>query len=108
MRVPECGLAALGKAFSISLAHTNWGSAIEQIESKIREMHKDAVWKAKLDYKDMQVKHAQAAATFGVLKDAWRNYTMHSRIAYDDEEAEHIFGNVKVFMRKLAALGLTR
>jgi hypothetical protein len=55
---------------------------------------------------DMQVKYAQAAP-FGVLKDAWRNHTMHSRVAYDEEEAEHIFGNVKMFMRKLAALGLT-
>ncbi len=107
MRVLECGLAALGKVFSIPLAHTNWGSAIEQMESKIRDMHKDAVWKAKPDCKDMQVKYAQAAATFGVLKDAWRNHTMHSRVAYNEEEAEHIFGNVKMFMRKLAALGLT-
>lgn len=31
---------------------------------------------------------------------------MHSRVAYDEEEAEHIFGNVKMFMRKLVALGL--
>jgi hypothetical protein len=107
MRVLECGLAALGKVFSIPLAHTNWGSAIEQIESKIRDMHKDAIWKVKPDCKDMQVKYAQAAATFGVLKDAWRNHTMHSRVAYEEEEAEHIFGNVKMFMRKLAALGLT-
>jgi hypothetical protein len=86
MRVLECGLVALGKAFSISLVHTNWGSAIEQIESKIRDMHKDAIWKAKPDCKDVQVKYAQAAATFGVLKDAWRNHTMHSRVAYDEEE----------------------
>jgi hypothetical protein len=107
MRVLECGLAALGKVFSIPLAHTNWGSAIEQIESKIREMHKDANWKAMPDVKEMQVKYAQAAATFGVLKDAWRNHTMHGRVIYETEEAEHIFSNVKMFMRKLAALGLT-
>ncbi len=34
MRVIECGPAALGKAFSVSLAHINWGSAIEQIEAR--------------------------------------------------------------------------
>lgn len=107
MRVLECGLTALGKAFSISLAHTNWGSAIEQIESKIRDMHKDANWKVRPECKDMQVQYAQAAATFAVFKDARRNHTMHSRVAYDEEEAEHIFGNVKMFMRKLAAVGLT-
>lgn len=107
MRVLECGLAALGKTFSLPLAHTNWGSAIEQIESKIRDMHKDAIWKTKPNCKDMQVKYAQAAATFGVLKDAWRNHTMHGRVVYNEEDAEHIFGNVKMFMRKLATLGLT-
>lgn len=107
MRVLECGLAALGNVFSVSLAHTNWGNAIEQLESKIRDMHKDAIWKLKPDCKDMQVQFAQAAAAFGVLKDAWRNHTMHSRVAYDAEEAEHIFGNVKMFMRKLAGLGLS-
>jgi len=107
MRVLERALAALGKVFSIPLAHTNWGSVIEQIESKIRDMHKDAIWKAKPDCKDMQAKYAQAAATFSVLKDAWRNHTMHSRVTYNEEEAEHIFGNVKMFMRKLAALNLT-
>jgi hypothetical protein len=107
MRVLETGLSALGKVFSVSNEHTNWGNVIEQIESRIRDMHKEPVWKAKSDCKDLQTRYSQAAATFGVLKDAWRNHTMHSRAAYDEEEAEHIFGNVKMFMRKLAALGLT-
>lgn len=68
MRVLECGLAALGKAFSISLVHTNWGNAIEQIESKIRDMHKDAIWKAKPDCKDVQVKYAKLLPPLGSSK----------------------------------------
>ncbi|MDQ6651910.1 MAG: hypothetical protein M3Y84_04110 [Acidobacteriota bacterium] len=75
MRCLECGLAILGKVFGVSLEHTNWGTAIDQIESRIREMHKDPQWKAQPDCKGQQEFYAQAASHFGVLKDAWRNYT---------------------------------
>lgn len=73
MRVLEIGLAALGAIFGISLAHTNWAPAIDQIENKIREMHKDAAWKALPDCKGQQEFYAQVASHFGILKDAWRN-----------------------------------
>lgn len=102
MRVLEIGLAVLGAKFSVSLAHTNWGPAIEEIESKIRDMHKDPAWKALPDCKQQQEFYAQAASHFGILKDAWRNYTMHVRGVYTEEQAERIFENVKGFMQKLA------
>ena len=106
MRVLEFGLAALGSVFNVSLAHTNWEPAIREIESKVREMHKDPAWKATPDCKSMQEKYSQAVFHFAVLKDAWRNYTMHGRGRYGEDEAEIIFLNVKGFMQKLAALGL--
>jgi hypothetical protein len=106
MRVLEIGLSALGALFGVSLAHTNWDPAIREIESKIREMHKDPIWKASPNCKELQEEYAQAASHFGVLKDAWRNYTMHSRSKYANEDAEQIFQNVKGFMQKLAKLGL--
>jgi len=102
MRVLEIGLAALGTLFGVSLAHTNWAPAIEQIESKVREMHKDPIWKAIPDCKEQQAFYAQAASHFGILKDAWRNHAMHVRGKYADEETERIFENVKAFMQKLA------
>ena len=46
--------------------------------------------------------YAQAASHFGVLKDAWRNYTAHARGVYTEEMAEDIFTNVKGFMQNLA------
>jgi hypothetical protein len=101
MRVLEIGLSVLGAEFGVSLAHTNWAPAIEQIESKIREMHKDPTWKALPDCKEQQEYYAQAASHFGILKDAWRNYTMHARGFYTEEQAERIFENVKGFMQKL-------
>jgi uncharacterized protein YpbB len=84
------------------LAHTNWAPAIEQIESRIRDMHKDPVWKALPDCKEQQEFYAQAASHFGILKDAWRNYTMHARGFYTEEQAEQIFENIKVFVQKLS------
>lgn len=102
MRVLEIGLGSLGAKFGVSLAHTNWEPAIREIESKIREMHKDPVWKALADCKEQQEFYAQAASHFGVLKDAWRNYTVHVRGVYTEEMAEDIFNNVKGFMQKLA------
>jgi len=102
MRVLEIGLSVLGGEFGVSLAHTNWAPAIEQIESKIRDMHKDPKWKALPDCKEQQEFYAQAASHFGILKDAWRNHAMHARGKYAQDEAELIFENVKAFMRKLA------
>ena len=102
MRALEIGLSVLGSKFGVSLAHTNWAPAIEEIENKIREMHKDPAWKSLPDCKQQQEFYAQAASHFGILKDAWRNYTMHVRGKYTEEEAESIFENVKGFLQKLA------
>lgn len=102
MRILEIGLTALGNVFGISLSHTNWAPALDQIESKIRDMNKDPVWKALPDCKELQEFYAQAASHLGIMKDAWRNYTMHVRAKYTQEEAEQIFSNVKAFMQKLS------
>jgi hypothetical protein len=102
MRVLEIGLTVLGAKFGVSLAHKNWAPAIDEIESKIRNMHKDPTWKVLPDCKQQQEFYAQAASHFGVLKDAWRNYTMHARGFYTEEQAERMLENIKGFMQKLA------
>jgi hypothetical protein len=106
MRVLEIGLRAFGVVFNVSLDHRNWEPVIREIESKIREMHTDPTWKALPDCKTKQENYSQAASHFAVLKDAWRNYTMHTRGKHGDDEAELIFLNVRGFMQRLAALGL--
>lgn len=106
MRVLEIGLSAFGSVFGVSLAHTNWGPSLNQVESKIREMHRDPTWRVLPDCKSKQEAYAQAASHFGILKDAWRNYTMHARGKYDEEQAEQLFHNVKGFMQKLESIGL--
>jgi hypothetical protein len=102
MRVLEIGLAALGAVFDVSLAHTNWAPAIEEIEKQIRDMHKESTWKALPGCKEQQEFYSQAASHFGILKDAWRNYTAHVRGVYTEERAALIFDNVRVFMQSLA------
>jgi hypothetical protein len=102
MRVLEIGLAALGNEFGVSFEHTNWQPALDQIEKKIREMPHDAKWRSRTDFKEQQEFYAQTASHFAILKDAWRNYTMHARGKYTEDEAERIFENVKGFMQKLA------
>ena len=102
MRVLEIGLTALGAKFAVSLAHANWHAAIEEIEKKIGNMQQDPYWRDLPNCKQQQEYYAQAATHFGILKAAWRNYTMQVRGKYTEEEAERIFENVKGFMQKLA------
>ena len=107
MRVLEIGLGVFGALFGVSLAHKNWEPALRELESKIREMHKDPAWKVMPDCKTKQEQYSQAAAHFAVLKDGWRNYTMHTRGKHTEDEAEMIFLNVRGFMQKLTTLGLS-
>lgn len=107
MRVLEIGLSYLGAVFGVSLAHTNWAPAIEEIEKNIRNMRQDPRWKALPDVKDLQEYYSQAASHFVILKDAWRNYTAHARGKYTEKEASDIFTAVGAFMQKLAARACT-
>lgn len=101
MRVLEIALGVLGAKFGVSLEHTNWQNAIDQIESKIGRMNQDAGWKALPDCKEQQEFYSQVISYLGVSKDAWRNHTMHIRGKFT-EEAQLIFENTKKFMQKLS------
>lgn len=102
MRVLEIALTVLGGKFGLSLVHTNWEQWINGVEAKIRDMHNDAAWKSLPDWKDQREFYSQAASHFAFFKDAWRNYTMHSRGKYEQDEAARIFENVKGLMQKLS------
>ena len=102
MRTLEVGLSALGKVFGVSLAHTNWGPAIEQIGSRIKNMAQDPKWKAQPDWKDKQQFYSQVVSFLSVAKDAWRNYTAHGHSRYTPSEATLMYMNVKAFMEKAA------
>jgi hypothetical protein len=100
MRVLESGLKVFAAQFNLPTAHTEWGKMIEGIEKAVRGMATDP--SRAPDWKDKQEFFSQAATNFSFFKDAWRNYTMHARGKYTEDEAEAIFGNVRAFMQKLA------
>jgi hypothetical protein len=102
MRVLEVSLVALGTVFGLTLEHTNWGSAIEVIESKIRKAYEDPLWKVKPDWKNQLEFYAQAVSYLGITKEAWRNYTAHARGKFTQEEAKLMLLNVKLFMQKIS------
>jgi hypothetical protein len=104
MRMLETGLTPLCSMFAVSLAHTNLGPALEELESRIKAMHKDPTWKALPEVKDRQEKYGQAASHFDTLRLAWRNYTAHGRGKYTEGEAARIFDNVSGFLQKTAAM----
>ena len=102
MRVLEVALVALGKVFGFSFSHTNWGPAIDQLESKIRGMGQDPAWKYHTDWKNEQEFYSQAVSFLGVTKDAWRNYTAHARGKFDQKNAKVMLMNVKLFMERIS------
>ena len=65
-------------------------------------MHTDPAWKELADCKEQQRFYADAATHFAIIKDAWRNHTMHARGKYVQVESERIFESVRAFMQKLA------
>jgi hypothetical protein len=99
MRILEVGLHSLADEMNVPFENKNWGTIIDQVEKRIREMSSathGADWK-----KDQQF-YSEAAAHFRILKDAWRNHAMHVHERYSEERAEAIFNSVRAFMQHLA------
>lgn len=46
---------------------------------------------------------AEVYTSLDAVRVAWRNTTMHVENKYSEEEAEHIFGAIRGFMRRLAS-----
>lgn len=100
MRVLEIGLTVFADRFGVPAAHTNWQNIIEGIEKAVRNMANDQPRPS--DWKEQQEFYSQAASHFMTFKDAWRNYAMHKRGKFTEDEVETILPNVRGFMQKLA------
>ena len=100
MRVLEHGLEWLASRFSMSFGVDNWGTVIDQIESKIKDMAK-TMPKGLTKMKQLEF-YAQAAKEFSYFKDAWRNHVMHGRGNYGEDDAKRVLDHVGYLMGQLA------
>jgi len=104
MRVLELGLNEVAATFGVSFAHSEWYTILNQLEGKIKDIgndpNKPANWRA------IQHFYADAIASFHVFRTAWRNYAMHAREKFGEEEAISIHDGVRRFTSTLSK-GLT-
>lgn len=97
MRVMDVGLKTLAKSLGIPYA-PSWESYLDQISKKIGEKHKNKTKKWKRDekfYRDL-------SRDLLVVKQVWRNPTMHVDRKYDPDEAQEIFLASKRFITRMA------
>ena len=101
MKILEVGLTVFAKKFNVPSDIANWHIIIKAIEKKINGMGDDPNKSA--NWKDEQEFYSQTASYLMVVKNAWRNYTMHYRpTKYTEEEAEIMIKSVRMFMQRLS------
>ncbi len=104
MRAMEVGIhavrACLGIASPAKDWERNWGSILQKIEAEIAARNSASPRRWNGGDKEF---FESVYASLDAVRVAWRNTTMHVENKYTDDEAEHIFGAVHGFMRKLAS-----
>jgi hypothetical protein len=96
MRILEVGLKALAAALNIPYA-PSWESYLSQISTNIAKKHKNKTKAWRRDekfYRDL-------SGDLLIVKQAFRNPTMHVDRKYGVDEAEQIFAAAKTFMVRL-------
>ena len=97
MRIMEEGLNVLAMALDVAVEQ-NWYKLLNAIEKEIRRRNE----RPTDEWKQIRSFYAEAATHFRMVKDAWRNHTMHIKAFYGEEEAKDILNSVRAFMRHLA------
>lgn len=108
MRVAEHGLRDLAKSLQIKLTHNKkplpieyatWDKVITEIKNRINAVRSQPhgnLRQKKLNY------YSDMADRCLYMKDLWRNDVMHSRMAYNKDEAAGALRRVSEFMKLLA------
>lgn len=98
MRVLEVGLDSLASALKVSRSTRGWGADLrifsQTWEKQLKAKPKLRGWKRTF--------FPEAFSDFRYFADAWRNYSMHGKAQYGEEEARKVFEHVKGFMQHLA------
>jgi len=95
MRAVEEPLNALATFVGVPV-NQNWNTALNQIDSKLRERSKSTHGQEEEQWA------SEASAHLRAIKNAWRNYAQHGRTRYNEAEAVAIWSNVQYLMQTLA------
>ncbi|SED60060.1 hypothetical protein SAMN05444161_3560 [Rhizobiales bacterium GAS191] len=105
MRILEIGIKASSACLSIpdpiKDAERNWGVMLRKFKDEMDRRNNVAQprWNTHTD-KDF---FAEIYASLDAVRNVWRNAAMHVETKYTVEEADHILGAVRGFMKKLAS-----
>jgi hypothetical protein len=99
MRILEVGLNELGRELNVAVAQ-NWNSAINSIEREIRSR---SVATHGPSWREDEPFFTEAATHFRMVKNAWRNHTMHVKATYDEARAKSVLNSVGDFMNHLSS-----
>lgn len=94
MRVLEVGLNGLASYCDVE-ANENWNQTLNAVETKIRNFQR------KKDGRELEQWAAEVGTHLRFVKNAWRNWSMHSYGKYTEDEAIRIFDNSKALMQHL-------
>jgi hypothetical protein len=98
MRALEPALTALCKELGLSFAE-NWNAALNNIEKEIRSRSRATHGE---QWRDDEQFYAESATHFRMLKNAWRNHTVHLKNTYDEDQARVILTSVSDFINHLS------
>lgn len=99
MRCSEAALRCLATALGVIHQNQNWGTIIQDVEFAISSMNATSHGK---DWKQLRQFYSEAATHFRMLKDAWRNYVMHSHVTYTSQQALDIYNATRSLMQQVS------
>ena len=107
MRAAEIGVRALareiGVTFQTKIEFVEFGSVLDKIDSKIRDMRN----LPRGEKKDTDLQFlSEAASQFRYFKDGWRVRAAHARATFDERQALTVFDHTLSFFQTLTNRGL--
>lgn len=98
LRALEPPIKALGLEFGI-VKFTDWNSALNDIEDAVRDRTNP---QKRPNWTDEKDDYTEMVTHLFLVKNAWRNYTMHLKLRHTDEEAREVMAATKSFMKRAA------
>jgi len=103
MRVMEIGLRTLGASLKDTRLDPKRNPSWEAILKKCDEELGKALSDRAVEWREDDAFYSTATANLRVVKDAWRNPTMHVDQTYTEETALDVWNAVRAFMRHISS-----